>query len=84
MLLFIAAFEFSAGPLLWAYMPEVLNGAGVTIGAAINWLFVILISVITPPMSDNWREWMFYFFAIFNALVGELTEGGGVHNLLPS
>ena len=27
-LLFITAYEFSAGPVLWVYMPEVLNSAG--------------------------------------------------------
>lgn len=50
-------------------MPEVLNSSGVTLGAGINWLFVIVISVITPLMSDNLHEWMFYFFAIFNVIV---------------
>ena len=50
-LLFIAAFEFSAGPLLWAYMPEVLNGSGVMLGAVTNWLFVIIISVVTPQLA---------------------------------
>lgn len=50
-------------------MPEVLNSSGVTLGAGINWLFVIVISVITPTMADNLNEWMFYFFAIFNVIV---------------
>ena len=49
-------------------MPEVLNSSGVTLGAAMGWFFVIVISVITPTMSDNLKEWMFYFFAIFNLI----------------
>ena len=68
-LLFIAAFQFSAGPVFWAYMPEVLNSAGVTLVVGTNWLFVIVISLITPTMADNLQEWLFYFFAIFNVIV---------------
>ena len=67
-LLFIVAFEFSAGPLFWAYMPEVLNPAGVTVGGAVNWILTIVISLVTPQLAKL-GQWMFYIFGIFNLLV---------------
>ena len=67
-MVFIVAFEFSGGPLLWAYMPEVLNTAGVTLGTVINWLFVLIISLVTPRLAKT-GQWMFYIFAIFNVIV---------------
>ena len=75
MLIFVVAFEFSAGPLLWLYMPEVLNGAGVSAGTAVNWIFVIIISVSTPQLANSIDEWMFYIFAIFNVIVRILEFG---------
>ncbi len=51
-------------------MPEVLNSAGVTAGAMINWLFVIVIALVTPQIAKL-GQWMFYIFGIFNFLVSE-------------
>lgn len=73
MLLFVVAFEFSAGPLLWLYMPEVLNGAGVSAGTVVNWVFVIIISISTPQLANHIGEWMFYIFAIFNVIVRHIS-----------
>lgn len=74
-LLFIAAFEFSAGPLFWAYMPEVLNPAGVTVGGAVNWILTIIISLVTPQLAKL-GQWMFYIFGICNFLVSVGTDSG--------
>ena len=74
-LIFVVAFAFSAGPLLWLYMPEVLNGAGISVGSVVNWLFVIIISVFTPMLANSVGEWMFYIFAIFNFIVILIQRG---------
>lgn len=55
------------GPILWAYLPEVLNSAGVALAAMTNWLFVIVISLATPALADL-NSWMFFIFAILNLL----------------
>lgn len=75
LLVFIAAYEFSIGPLLWLYMPEVLNNAGVRVGANLNWIFVVVISFITPQLAKL-NEWMFFIFAILNALVSVSSNSG--------
>lgn len=45
-----------------------MNNAGVRVGANLNWMFVIVISFITPQMAKL-NEWMFFIFAILNGLV---------------
>lgn len=45
------AYEFSGGPVLWVYIPEVLNCAGITLAAASNWLSIILVSFVTPALK---------------------------------
>ena len=67
-LIFLAGFFFSLGPLLWIYLPETLNSKGVATGAAVNWLSVIVISLVTPQLQKL-NEWMFYIYAILNAVV---------------
>ena len=49
-------------------MPEVMNDAGVRVGTNLNWLFVIVISFVTPQLAKL-NEWMFIIFAILNGLV---------------
>ncbi len=51
LLAFIAGYEFSIGPLLWLYMPEVMNDSGVRVGTNLNWMFVIVISLTTPQLA---------------------------------
>ena len=55
------------GPILWAYLPEVVNSAGVALAAVMNWLFVIVISLTTPLLA-NLNSGMFYIFAGLNVL----------------
>ena len=81
LLVFIAAYEFSIGPLLWLYMPEVLNNAGVRVGANLNWIFVVVISFITPQLAKL-NEWMFFIFAILNAMVSVSSTQGFVFLLV--
>ena len=53
------------GPLLWAYLPEALNGGGLALSAVFNWLFVVVVGIVVPYMAKL-KEWMFYIFAICN------------------
>ncbi len=71
-LVFLFWFFFSAGPIFWIYLPEALNDGGVKLGAASNWLSVIVISMLTPQLQKL-NQWMFYLYAIFNGLVISLT-----------
>jgi len=49
-LLFIALFEFSSGPITWLYMAEIMQDKSVSIATVLNWLVNLLISLITPNL----------------------------------
>ncbi len=65
-LVFIIGYEFSAGPVLWVYIPEVLNKAGVTLMAVANWVFIIVVSLVTPAIQDATGPWIFFIFGMCN------------------
>lgn len=46
-------FQFGIGPLLWTYLPECLPPRAVSLGASINWLGFIVISLITKPLTKT-------------------------------
>ena len=46
-------FQFGIGPLLWTYLPECLPPRAVSLGASINWLGFIVVSLITKPLTKT-------------------------------
>jgi SP family facilitated glucose transporter-like MFS transporter 1 len=63
--LFVIFFEFSMGPILWLYNSEILNDKAVTVASAINWVFVLAISAVTPYLLSHWHGKFFLIFAGF-------------------
>ena len=55
------------GPILWAYLPEVLNSAGLAVASVVNWVFVMVISLGTPQLKKL-NEGMFFVFTATNVL----------------
>ena len=53
MLVFMVFFQFGIGPLLWTYLPECLPPRAVSLGASINWLGFIVVSLITKPLTKT-------------------------------
>jgi len=49
---FIAAFEFSSGPITWLYMAEIMQDKSTGIATVLNWLMNLIISIITPGLID--------------------------------
>lgn len=46
-------YQFGIGPLLWTYLPECLPPRAVSLGASINWLGFIVVSLITKPLTKT-------------------------------
>lgn len=46
-ILYIMAFEFGPGPIVWIYMSEVMNEKGVAVGTFLNWLFTLIFALST-------------------------------------
>ena len=49
-LLFIVFFEFSAGPILWLYLAEILQDKAQSIATFLNWILNLVISICIPLM----------------------------------
>jgi SP family galactose:H+ symporter-like MFS transporter len=68
-MLFVCAFEFGPGPIVWLYMGEIMNDKGLSIGAAANWTLVLIISLFTPTLMNNLGSWgTFLMFGCTNVL----------------
>jgi len=63
---FVCAFEFGPGPIVWLYMGEIMNDKGLSIGAAVNWTLVLIISLFTPTLMDASDWGTFLMFGCFN------------------
>jgi hypothetical protein len=53
---FIAAFEFSSGPITWLYMAEIMQDKAVSIATVLNWVVNLVISLITPSLVNKIGE----------------------------
>ena len=67
-LLFVCLFEFSMGPIVWIYMSEVMTEKGVSVGTLFNWIFTLIMALITPTLISSIKGWLFIIFGIFCVL----------------
>ena len=51
--LYVAFFEFSLGPILWLYNAEILNDTAVTVAATCNWIAVLILSEFMPALLKS-------------------------------
>jgi len=49
-LMFVAFFEFSSGPITWLYMAEIMQAKALGVAVCINWLVNLVISAAIPPL----------------------------------
>ena len=74
-LVFIAFFEFSSGPITWLYMSEIMQDKTQSIATVLNWLVNLVISLVTPSLiSTIGKENIGYIFMS----VGVLTMFGAI------
>lgn len=66
--LFIAFFEFSMGPILWLYNAEIMNNKASTLAAGVNWISVLVVSNFTPYLLEKLHGKLFLLFASFTAI----------------
>jgi len=70
-MLFVCAFEFAPGPVMWLYIGEILNDKAMSMGAFSNWLIALLIGLLTPTLMDPNNlgpSGTFYLFGICNII----------------
>lgn len=52
-MLFVAAFEFGPGPIVWLYNGEILNDKAINVACFGNWTFVLIVALTTGWFFDN-------------------------------
>jgi len=50
LMIFIVAFEFSSGPIVWLYMSEIMCDKAQSVATVANWMMNLIISIICPPL----------------------------------
>ena len=51
-MMFVAAFEFGPGPIVWLYNGEILEENGISVAVFLNWMFVMIIGLFTPTLMN--------------------------------
>ena len=68
-LLFIAFFEFSSGPIVWLYMAEIMQDKAVSIGTFLNWFLSLVVSIAIPLIVKQCDiGWIFLTLGLFTVL----------------
>ncbi|TNV79404.1 hypothetical protein FGO68_gene14650 [Halteria grandinella] len=50
---FVVMFELSLGPVPWVYMSETMTERGLSLAVGLNWIFTIVIGLVTPILLDK-------------------------------
>jgi len=66
-MLFVCAFEFAPGPIVWLYMGEILNDKGISVAVFLNWTFTLIVGLFTPTIMKSMGNGpTFIMFGCFN------------------
>jgi len=65
-LTFVMLFEFSLGPIVWLYLAEILNDKALSVAVVLNWIFNLIISLITPQIISGY---LFIVLGVFCGIV---------------
>ena len=66
--MFVMFFEFSLGPVPWIYMSEIMTDKGLSIAVLLNWIFTLVMAIVTPYVISGALFIVFGAFCIVCAL----------------
>lgn len=67
-MLFVCAFEFAPGPILWLYIGEILNDTGISVAVFLNWFITLIVGLVSPSIINYFGIGpTFLMFGCFNA-----------------
>ena len=65
-LLFIAIFEMTTGPVLWIYLAEIMHDKGLSVANGILWFLMLIVAFSTPffieATGPGNEGWIFIFY----------------------
>merc|ERR1712051_580505 len=63
-ILFICAFEFGPGPIVWLYISEICNDKATSVGTVMNWFWTLTVSTLSPFLINDWltegKTWLLF------------------------
>ena len=63
-ILFICAFEFGPGPIVWLYISEICNDKATSVGTVMNWFWTLTVSILSPFLINDWltegKTWLLF------------------------
>lgn len=64
---FMANFGLSLGPIVWLYIPEILEPSRISISTMANWASASLITILFPIIKDalGTSAYLFLFYAVY-------------------
>ena len=69
---FVCAFEFGPGPIVWLYISEICNDQATSVGIFINWVFTLMISLLAPFLLQDWLySYTWILFAFTSTVVSD-------------
>ena len=75
---FTLVYGFSLGPVIWLYLPEIVEPRKVPWTTAMNWIGSATVVILFPAITDNYlhkNPWPFYvFFAIYNFIATAINK----------
>lgn len=72
-MLFVMAFEFGPGPVLWIYMSEILNDKALSIATLLSWTFTLLVGLVVPVLMEQIHGYTFILFAALSTFATLFT-----------
>jgi hypothetical protein len=68
LIIFMANFGLSLGPIVWLYIPEILEPSRISISTMANWASASFISILFPIIKDamNTSAYLFLFYAVYS------------------
>ena len=65
---FVVMFEFSLGPVPWVYMSEIMTEHGLSLAISLNWIFTIIIGLLTPILLTAVGGYFFIGNGVFTVI----------------
>ena len=69
---FLGGYSLSTGPITWLYNADILPDIGVSLTAALNWVFTGIIGLGFPWVKDNYGIVTAFVIFLITSAIGEL------------
>ncbi len=70
LVVFMANFGLSLGPIVWLYIPEILEPSLIPFSTGANWATATLITLLFPILKEAFGNaaYLFLFYAVYSAV----------------